>query len=139
MIILTNKQKSFLVELPLLITTYDIDIAGHVNNIVYIRWLEDLRRKLFDNCITIKKLLENNYYPVVASTSIKHKRQIKLFDQPVARMWVDGIEKKIISLKAEIMLKDKTAAIAEQKCVIYNLKDNKMEKIPDEITNKYFL
>ena len=32
-----------MLELPLRVAGYDIDFAGHVNNAVYIRWLEDLR------------------------------------------------------------------------------------------------
>jgi acyl-CoA thioester hydrolase len=40
------KQKPFEVALDLPIKTYDIDFAGIVSNIVYIRWLEDLRLKI---------------------------------------------------------------------------------------------
>ena len=35
-------------EQPLPIRTYDIDFAGIVSNIVFIRWLEDLRLGLMD-------------------------------------------------------------------------------------------
>ena len=35
-------------EQPLPIRTYDIDFAGIVSNIVFIRWLEDLRLGLLD-------------------------------------------------------------------------------------------
>ena len=35
-------QKPLEVSLNLPIKTYDIDFAGIVSNIVYIRWLEDL-------------------------------------------------------------------------------------------------
>ena len=35
-------------ELPLRVQTYDIDFAGIVSNIVFIRWLEDLRLGLMD-------------------------------------------------------------------------------------------
>ena len=33
-------------ELEIEIKTYDIDVAGRVNNIVYVRWIEDLRSRL---------------------------------------------------------------------------------------------
>jgi len=35
-------------EQPLPIRTYDIDFAGIVSNIVFVRWLEDLRLGLLD-------------------------------------------------------------------------------------------
>ncbi len=37
----TKKSGKIFIENPLTINTYDID-ACHVNNIVYIRWLENL-------------------------------------------------------------------------------------------------
>jgi len=40
---LTPPIRPFLIEVPLPVRTYDIDFAGIVSNIVYIRWLEDLR------------------------------------------------------------------------------------------------
>ena len=43
------KKKPFEIALDLPIKTYDIDFAGIVSNIVYIRWLEDLRLKMI-NC-----------------------------------------------------------------------------------------
>ena len=39
--------KEISVKLDLIINTYDIDVAGHVNNAVYVQWLEKLRTKLF--------------------------------------------------------------------------------------------
>ena len=37
--------RPLLVTLPIRVQTYDIDFASHVNNQVYIRWLEDLPRR----------------------------------------------------------------------------------------------
>ncbi len=48
------------------IKTYDIDIAGHVNNIVFVRWLEELRVKLFEQTLPIVDLIKENKFPVVA-------------------------------------------------------------------------
>ena len=31
------------IEMPITINGYDVDVMGIVNNIVYIRWFEDLR------------------------------------------------------------------------------------------------
>lgn len=42
---------NFQTESELEVKTYDIAAAGHVNNIVYARWLEDLRNMLFKKCL----------------------------------------------------------------------------------------
>jgi len=39
-------KRPLLVPLPLKAQTYDIDFAFHVNNQVYVRWLEDLRMEV---------------------------------------------------------------------------------------------
>jgi hypothetical protein len=44
-------------EQPLPIRTYDIDFAGIVSNIVFIRWLEDLRLGLLDQVYPLTQAL----------------------------------------------------------------------------------
>ncbi|HET54449.1 MAG TPA: hypothetical protein ENN33_04455 [Ignavibacteria bacterium] len=68
---------SYQIEYELEVKTYDIDAAGHVNNIVYIRWLEDLRNMLFKKMFDFNNVLSKEYYPVVVSTNIKYKKTIK--------------------------------------------------------------
>jgi len=113
-------------ESVLKVNTYDIDIAGHVNNIVYIRWIEDLRPELFSQIYPLEKLLEINYYPVVISTELKYKGQIKLFDRPIGRIFLESYSHGVIMLKIEICLNDDTAFTATQKCVLMNLTTHKM-------------
>jgi len=113
-------------ESVLKVNTYDIDIAGHVNNIVYIRWIEDLRAELFSQIYPLEKLLEINYYPVVISTELKYKGQIKLFDKPIGRIFLESYSHGVIMLKIEICLNDDTAFTATQKCVLMNLTTHKM-------------
>jgi len=48
------------IEIELDISTYDIDIAGHVNNIVFIRRIEDLRHKLLASRYPLEELLKRN-------------------------------------------------------------------------------
>jgi acyl-CoA thioester hydrolase len=108
------------------VKTYDIDTAGHVNNIVYMRWLEDMRNELFSKIYPLKKLLEINYYPVIISTELKYKRQLKLFDEPVGRIFMESNSHGIIILNAEICINDNIAFTANQKCVLMNLATHKM-------------
>jgi acyl-CoA thioester hydrolase len=112
------------------VKTYDIDIAGHLNNIVYIRWLEELRMKLFGQIIPLKRLLENDCFPFVISTSIDYKKQIKLFEHCIGEMILDRVKHFIWVLKTTFKVDNKVAACAVQKCVIVNLLTNKIQK-PD--------
>lgn len=110
----------------LAVNTYDIDIAGHVNNIVYIRWLEDMRTKLFEQLYSLSNLLHNNYYLVVISCDTKYKRAIKLFDTPIGKMYLQSYSHGVLSFKAEIKMNNQIAFSAIQCCVLMNLETNKM-------------
>ena len=121
-------QKHIKIKHRLQINTYDIDIAGHVNNIVYIRWYEDLRTKLFNRHFNLQTLLKENLYPVVVSTNIVYKKSLKLFDEPIGYMNLIGFNHGIITLKVEIKLEEKLVALGEQKCVLMDLTKGTMDK-----------
>lgn len=114
------------VSMKFTVNTYDIDAAGHLNNIVYVRWLEDLRNKLFEKIFDFKKLIEAKYYPVVIFTEINYKRQIKLFEEPEGVMWIYNKSHGVYFLEAKITVDNVTAALAIQRCVILDLKTNKI-------------
>jgi len=123
-----NPINNISVELKLEIKTYDIDIAGHVNNSVYVQWIEDLRTKLFNEHFNLPELLSKNLYPVVVSTEINYKKSLKMFDKPIGVMKIESLDHGIFTLKTEISLNDKIAASCTQKCVIFNLKESAMIK-----------
>ncbi|MCX6173931.1 MAG: thioesterase family protein [Ignavibacteriales bacterium] len=124
----SDKTKSLCIEIPLMVNTYDIDVAGHVNNIVYIRWLEDMRNEFFSQNFSLEKLLEVDHYPVVISTDVKYKKQIKLFDKPVGEIFLHNYSHGMFVFKAEISINNLIVFMATQKCVLMNLKDHKMFK-----------
>lgn len=123
-----NDEKYVTPEMSLNVNTYDIDVAGHVNNIVYLRWLEDMRNLLFSQFCPLKDLLEIGYYPMVAACEMKYKCSVKLFNRPVGKMFIKDYRRGIFYLKAEIKVAGRTAFTAEQKCVLVRLTDNKMYK-----------
>lgn len=122
------------IELKIQVNAYDIDAGGHVNNIVYVRWLEDLRTGLMKEIFDFKKIMTEGCYVVVTSTSIRYKKEIKLFDRPVGRMKVVEISHGMLVLRAEIEANGFLCASAEQRCVIMRLSDSRILKM-DEIRN----
>ncbi len=110
------------------IKTYEIDIAGHVNNIVYIKWLEDLRFKLFEQILPIDTLLKSDLYPAVVSTEIVYKRQLKLNDTPTGYIRLENIKHNIMFLKYNFLIDENICAFATQNCVFMNIKNGTMDK-----------
>jgi len=107
---------------------YDIDVAGHVNNIVYIRWIEDLRTRFSETNFNLPKVIYDGFYLAVISTSINYRCQVKLFDKITGYLDLVSYKHGIITLKIVIKSEKNMCAVAEQKCTFINLAENKMIK-----------
>ena len=115
------------IESDLEVKTYDIDVAGHVNNIVYVRWLEDLRSKILDSRYPLSGLLERDLYPVVTATQIHYKNQLKLGDKLRGTIRIESIRHGVMNLKVVFRNEDVVVATADQSCVLMNLQTGKMD------------
>ena len=60
-------------EEALRIRTYDIDFAGIVGNIVFIRWLEDLRLGLMAQAYPLIQALAEDVAPILLATRIAYR------------------------------------------------------------------
>lgn len=125
------------VELSFQPKTYDIDFAGHVSNIVYIRWLEDLRLSLLDTYLPLNTLMEKGIAPVVMRTTIEYRRPVKLFDKPVGRMWAGEIGNVKGILLAEFSVNGVVVAAAEQVGIFVRLDSGRPVAFPEELKRHF--
>lgn len=132
------KPKPLEVSLNLPIQTYDIDFAGIVSNIVYIRWLEDLRLKMLEVYQPLEQLMAKGYSPVVNSTQIEYKKALRIFDCPVAKMWMSKLGRSRCTLQAEIYLNEEIVTSATQTGFFVDLKTMRPIAIPEAIKQAYF-
>ncbi|WP_373529291.1 acyl-CoA thioesterase [Nostoc sp.] len=137
MLVNNNLHRPLEVVLAIPVRTYDIDFVGIVSNIVYIRWLEDLRLKFLDEHLQLNQQLEQGYAPVLAGTEIEYKRPIKLIDQVIGRLWVSNLGRLKWTVQAEILSNNELAAVATQKGVFISLQNSRPIPIPKELQNKY--
>jgi acyl-CoA thioester hydrolase len=110
------------------IKPYDIDASGHVNNAVYINWLEDLRFKLFRKYIRLNDLIKDEIFLVVSSTVIKYKAPLFLFDKPKGTIKIEKYLKGIWYLSAVLESENRITTVASQKCVLFDRRRNRMIK-----------
>lgn len=129
--------RPLLVTLPIRVQTYDIDFAGHVNNQVYVRWLEDLRMEMLRVHYPLERLLAEKTAPILASTEIHYKRPLLLGDTPTGAIWVHHIGRATITVHAEITLGDAVCAHATQRLVLLRLPDHKPVRLPAEFLEKF--
>lgn len=133
----TTYKQPFEVEIRLPVRTYDIDFAGVVNNIVYIRWLEDLRLEMLARHFPLDEQLKNGIAPVIVQTKIDYKQSIKISDAPSGRMWMKAMESLRWTVNAEIVVNGKVAALGEQVGIFVDLQNNKPIRMPERLKQKY--
>jgi len=70
--------------------TYHIDFVGHVNNIIYVQWLENARIKLIEAMgLDIQQLSEiDDILPIITETVIQFKKPFFLNDTVQVEVWV---------------------------------------------------
>ena len=75
------------------IYTYHIDFVGHVNNIIYVQWLENARVKLIEAMgLNIQNLSQTDeILPIITETTIQYKKPFYLNDTVNVEVWVSKI------------------------------------------------
>lgn len=127
-----RETRPLLVERDFEVKTYDIDFAGHVSNIVYIRWLEDLRLALLSRHFPLEQQMAAGYAPILTRTNIQYRRAIKLFEPVRGRMWVQSVGGVKAILAAHIVVRDEICADVVQEGVFADLSTGRPLRIPQE-------
>jgi acyl-CoA thioester hydrolase len=128
---------AFEVRKPIAVKTYDIDFAGIVSNIVYIRWLEDMRLAVLDELYPLDKLLAHQLFPTLVETRIQYRLPLTIRDQPLARMWVKEMRRLKLILAAEFLVGEQIHAQAEQVGCVVEAKTGRAAPFPSEMVELY--
>jgi acyl-CoA thioester hydrolase len=112
--VLQGTPRPRIVERDLPIRTYDIDFAGIVSNIVYIRWLEDLRLAMMEEAYPIARALAEDVAPILLETKIAYERPVTIHDALKGRMWATDMGRIKWHLAAEFVVGETVHARAEQ-------------------------
>ncbi len=132
-----TSARPLLIKHDISVATYDIDFAGHVSNIAYLRWLEDMRLKIFDQHFPLADFMSQGLAPVLVSTNIEYKRPIKLFDKPRGLMWVSHMGNASLTIEAELLVNDQLTTKARHVGVFIDLSSAKPVRLPALCLNKF--
>lgn len=125
------------VHLDLIVRTYDIDFAGVVSNIVYIRWLEDLRLTVLETYYPLEKLLSADLAPTLVETHIKYRKAITIHDRPQAGMWISRVSRLKFVFNAQIRVEGEIVTEAEQVGCLVNMTTGRPALMPAELREIY--
>ena len=124
-------------ELPLRVQTYDIDFAGIVSNIVFIRWLEDLRLGLMAEAYPLPRALAEDCAPLLTATRILYRRPVTITDQLLGRIRVAELGRVRWRLAAEFTVEGTVHAEAEQQGLFIRLSTRRPIAIPEPIRSRH--
>ncbi|MFC2171208.1 acyl-CoA thioesterase [Acidobacteriota bacterium] len=85
-------------EYSLQVRGYELDSFNHLNNAVYINYLEQARWEVFKETDTLRYLTDNKILPAVIDTTIRYIREIRLFDDVIIKTDI-AIEEPYMSFK----------------------------------------
>lgn len=88
-------------DLPIEVKSDDIDIFDHVNNVVYVRWIQDVATAHWNAAATREQVEAIGW--VVVRHEIDYLRSAVLGDEIVARTWVGTAKKNIFERHTEIL------------------------------------
>jgi acyl-CoA thioester hydrolase len=126
-----------IVERDIAVRTYDVDFAGIVSNIVYIRWLEDLRLAMMDESYPLPRALAEDVAPILLETRISYARPLTISDRPRGRIWVKRMERIRWVLAAEFVGDDVSYATAEQSGIFIRLSNRRPVAIPEPLRSRF--
>ncbi|MFA6541557.1 MAG: thioesterase family protein [Bacteroidota bacterium] len=124
-------------ELPITIRPDDIDELGHVNNVVYLRWVQDVATAHWRSAATQDQ--QTDLIWVVVRHEIDYKHSAKLEDEIIARTWVGTAGVASFERHTEIVRKSDLSLLARARtlwCPI-RISTGRPTRVPDEIRKRF--
>lgn len=133
------QTRPFETSLQFQVKSYDVDYVGYVHNIVYIRWLEDLRLAMLEPYFSIQQCVESGISPIILRTCIDYKKPLRLSDGFTGSVWVSSLEGVRWGVQHELMHNGTIIATAEQSGIFINLQTHRPVPVPKELEEKYLV
>ena len=113
--------------------TYDIDFAGHVSNISYIRWLEVARVRLLEAAgLPLATMVAHGFAPFLTRTDIKYRRPVALGQLVEVRYGVGELRSLSARVDFRLVCEDQLVAEASQWNILVNLATGRPHRLSRE-------
>ena len=129
--------KPMLTEIDIYVRAYDIDAMGYVNNIVYVRWFEDIRHAFLDKYFPFEKMIKEQKSPVIMKTTVEYLKPLNIHSKPQGRAWMAKMGKTKWTMNLEIVCGDDICCRGEQVGYFHDIAKNKPALFPDYMLEAY--
>ncbi|MDD2380593.1 MAG: thioesterase family protein [Mariniphaga sp.] len=120
--------------------TYQIDFVGHVNNIVYVQWLENGRVHLLEAIgMPAHEIAESKgIVPILTHTSIQYKRPFFLNNRVVVEVWISRLNHASAIMEFRFLNeRNELCATAQQKGLFINRLTMKPARLSEELRQAF--
>lgn len=115
--------------------TYDIDFAGIVSNIVYHRWLEDLRLACLAQVMPVPDMIRQGLVPTLAQVLIDFRAPVRLGQRVRGRQALVKTGRTSMVFESELILADEehVAAVSRSVLVLVDTSDGRPTVLPEAL------
>lgn len=116
----------------------EMDAFGHVNNTVYLRWLESARIEYFRRVGLLDRMERERIGPILARTEIDYRLPVKWPDTVHVEVGVEKMGRSSFVMGYRVSSDTHGAVVAEAKTVIVNLDYSRGVAVPldDELRRR---
>lgn len=130
-------DKPMMIEVPIMVKSYEVDCVGIVSNIVYIKWFEDLRHYFLDKYYPYREMMQNHVSPVLIKTQAEYKAPLAITDRPIGRSWMAKLGKVKWEIHIEIVLGDTVCCAGIQTGCFFDTEKNEPTRTPKVLLEAY--
>ncbi|MYU02101.1 MULTISPECIES: thioesterase family protein [unclassified Streptomyces] len=117
---------------PLPLRWADADTYGHVNNSLFLTYLEEARTRMFNDLLPADEAERRQYAFVVSQSTVDYRAPLVYREEPVnVDVWVVSCRGARLELGYAIRDADRTYAEATTKMAAYNLDTGRPRRISE--------
>ncbi len=114
------------------VQSYELDFFHHVNNSVYLNWMESARVFfLKEKGISFEDFLSMEAVPVVASAHLEFKRPAYIGDRISVHTWISGRKRVAMTIAYELYNQKAELIHTGDTVLVFVDKNGKAANIPD--------
>ncbi|MEL7223271.1 MAG: thioesterase family protein [Cyanobacteria bacterium P01_D01_bin.36] len=127
------------IEYALSIYPFQIDAMGHVNNIIYVQWMEIGRTKLMDAIeMPVDQVIKEGFAPVLVETNISYEVPLYLSDQVTASIWLSQLRSASAVMSFEFCNQHgQVAAAGTQRGLFIDLESKKPKRLDKKMRDRF--
>lgn len=125
-------------EIEVAVRTYELDMLGHVNNAVYLNWLEQGRLSAMEGAGYAVRTLSQDWLTNIVRAEVDFRRPVHYGDAVIVTTGLERVGTSSFTLASEILRLPDREVVAEAKAVLVWLDETGRPKpLPEDFSERW--